>query len=181
MYLYLDTLPTCITPVLFYAFNTPSAVCFIIHMKDTNKKRERERDWKTMFQERVYEYQMLPFDLLLSLRVMVKCTDTGMAPLRECSICLVTYLDDWLLLAHSDREALTHTGIVLAHMDDLGFVVSREKGKLTLWWKIHLFKTTDQRYRSQVSKSLVARAQNRVPPFYHPSIWEAVGYQLTPI
>lgn len=83
-----------------------------------------------LFQGVTYEYTVLPFGLSLSPRVFVKCIEAALAPLRERGIRLATYLDDWLLLARSQEEAIVHTQIVLSHLRDLGFVVNTAKSVL---------------------------------------------------
>ncbi|CAB1455957.1 unnamed protein product [Pleuronectes platessa] len=55
----------------------------------------------------------------------------SLAPLRERGIRLATYLDNRLLLACSEQKGAVHTGIVLTHLADLGFVVNRENSVLT--------------------------------------------------
>lgn len=83
-----------------------------------------------LFQGVAYEYKVLPFGLSLSPRVFVKCIQAAVAPLRERGIRLATYLDDWLLLARTREEALSHTEIVLSHLCALGLVVNMDKSVL---------------------------------------------------
>ncbi len=83
------------------------------------------------FQGVCYEYRVLPFGLSLSPRVFVRCTEAAVAPLRRRGIRLATYLDDWLLLAQSEQEAIVHTHIVVRHLMDLGFVINTEKSQLS--------------------------------------------------
>lgn len=83
-----------------------------------------------LFQGVTYEYTVLPFGLSLSPRVFVKCIEAAIAPLRERGIRLATYLDDWLLMARTQEEAVVHTQIVLSHLHDLGFVVNTTKSVL---------------------------------------------------
>ena len=78
-----------------------------------------------------YEYRVLPFGLSLSPRVFVRCTEAAIAPLRQQGIRLATYLDDWLLLAQSEREARAHTCVLMRHLQELGFVINAEKSMLS--------------------------------------------------
>ncbi|KAK5913620.1 hypothetical protein CgunFtcFv8_008136 [Champsocephalus gunnari] len=73
------------------------------------------------FQGICYEYRVLPFGLSLSPRVFVRCTEAAIAPLRHQGIRLATYLDDWLLLAQSEQEAVTQTNVLVKHLLNLGF------------------------------------------------------------
>ena len=82
------------------------------------------------FDNRVYEYTVLPFGLSLSPRVFTKCTQAAIAPLRSQGIRLDTYLDDWLISADSRREAVRHTETVVSHLTSLGFNLNFEKSVL---------------------------------------------------
>ncbi|KAL0148859.1 hypothetical protein M9458_055868, partial [Cirrhinus mrigala] len=77
------------------------------------------------FEGRAYQYKVLPFSLSLSARVFTKVAEAALAPLREVGICILTYLDDWLILAHSHRD------VVLNHVARLGLQVYWEKSKLS--------------------------------------------------
>ncbi len=55
-----------------------------------------------------YQYRVLPFDLALSPRTYTKCMDAALAPLRLRGICILNYIDDWLILAQSQELALRH-------------------------------------------------------------------------
>ncbi|XP_029937836.1 uncharacterized protein LOC115380768 [Myripristis murdjan] len=83
------------------------------------------------FQGVCYEYHVLPFGLSLSPRVFVRCTEAAIAPLRRQGIRLATYLDDWLLLAHTEQEVRAHTHLVIRHLTDLSFVINAEKSMLS--------------------------------------------------
>ncbi|KAK5926556.1 hypothetical protein CgunFtcFv8_022118 [Champsocephalus gunnari] len=52
------------------------------------------------------------------------------APLRQQGIRLATYLDDRLLLAQSEQEAVTQTNVLVKHLLNLGFVINTEKSML---------------------------------------------------
>ena len=68
------------------------------------------------FQGICYEYRVLHFGLTLSPKVFVRCTEAAIAPLRQQGIRLATYLDDWLLLAQSEHEAITQTNVLVKHL-----------------------------------------------------------------
>lgn len=46
-----------------------------------------------------YKYMVLPFSLSLSPRVLVKCTEAAVAPLRKQGVRIAMYINDWLLAA----------------------------------------------------------------------------------
>ncbi|KAL0150120.1 hypothetical protein M9458_054547 [Cirrhinus mrigala] len=75
------------------------------------------------FEGRAYQYKVLPFGLSLSPRVFTKVAEAALSPLRERGIRILNYLDDWLILAHSD--------MVLNHLAQLGLRVNWEKSKLS--------------------------------------------------
>ncbi|KAL0151540.1 hypothetical protein M9458_053192, partial [Cirrhinus mrigala] len=83
------------------------------------------------FEGRAYQYKVLPFSLSLSPRVFTKVAEAALAPLREVGIRILTYLDDWLILAHSRDLVCTHRDVVLNHVARLGLQVYWEKSKLS--------------------------------------------------
>ncbi len=72
------------------------------------------------FRGKAYQYRVLPFGLALSPRTFTKCVDAALAPLRLQGIRILNYIDDWLILAHSEQMAVRHRDVVLAHMKELG-------------------------------------------------------------
>ncbi|KAL0181852.1 hypothetical protein M9458_021227, partial [Cirrhinus mrigala] len=49
----------------------------------------------------------------------------------EVGICILNYLDDWLILAHSRDLVCTHGHVVLNDLARLGLRVNWEKSKLS--------------------------------------------------
>uniref|UniRef100_A0AAV2IU46 ribonuclease H n=1 Tax=Knipowitschia caucasica TaxID=637954 RepID=A0AAV2IU46_KNICA len=80
--------------------------------------------------ERNYEYCRLPFGYALAPRTFSKCVEAALEPIRRAGVRILTYIDDWLILAPSREVAVSHTQWVLSHIQRLGFVVNREKSKL---------------------------------------------------
>lgn len=81
-------------------------------------------------QGRCYEYCRLPFGYSLAPRTFSKCVDAALEPLRRRGLRILTYIDDWLILAPSPQEAEAHTALVLTHISRLGFVVNQRKSML---------------------------------------------------
>ncbi len=59
------------------------------------------------FRGKAYQYRVLPFGLALSPRTFTKCVDAALAPLRLQGIRILNYIDDWLILAHSEQMAVS--------------------------------------------------------------------------
>ncbi len=62
-----------------------------------------------------YQYTVLPFGLSLAPRTFTKCMDAALSPLRQMGIRILNYLDDWLILAQSEVELLSHRTLILSH------------------------------------------------------------------
>ncbi|XDV44749.1 hypothetical protein PO909_012989 [Leuciscus waleckii] len=78
-----------------------------------------------------YQYRVLPFGLALSLRTFTKCMDAALAPLRLQGIRILNYIDDWLILAQSEQQAVRHRDLVLAHIKRLGLRLNVKKSVLS--------------------------------------------------
>ncbi len=83
------------------------------------------------FEGRAYQYKVLPFGLSLSPRVFTKVAEAAIISLRERGVRILTYLDDWLILAQSRDQLSEHRDMVLCHLSLLGFRVNWEKSKLS--------------------------------------------------
>ncbi|KAL0148340.1 hypothetical protein M9458_056320 [Cirrhinus mrigala] len=83
------------------------------------------------FEGRAYQYKVLPFGLSLSPRVFTKVAEAALSPLWQTGICILNYLDDWLLIAHSRDLLCEQRDLVLRHLSHLGLQVNREKSKLS--------------------------------------------------
>lgn len=66
-----------------------------------------------------YQYKALPFGLSLSSRFFMKVVEVALLPIKEHSICILNYLDDWLISSSSTgfmadswdgRGNMVHTG-----------------------------------------------------------------------
>ncbi|GAA6098881.1 uncharacterized protein LOC116675969, partial [Tachysurus ichikawai] len=83
------------------------------------------------FGGKAYQYRVLPFGLALLPRTFTKCIDAALTPLRLQGIRILNYLDDWLILAQSERQAVRHRDVLLACMKVLGFRLNAGKSVLS--------------------------------------------------
>ncbi len=60
-----------------------------------------------------------------------KCMDAALSPLRQMGIRILNYLDDWLILAQSEVELLSHRTLILSHLERLGLRVNFAKSALS--------------------------------------------------
>ncbi len=75
------------------------------------------------FEGVAYQYTVLPFGL--------SCMDAALSPLRQMGIRILNYLDDWLILAQSEVELLSHRTLILSHLERLGLRVNFAKSALS--------------------------------------------------
>ncbi len=83
------------------------------------------------FEGVAYQYMVLPFGLSLAPRTFTKCMDAALSPLRQMGIRILNYLDDWLILAQSEVELLSHRTLILSHLERLGLRVNFAKSALS--------------------------------------------------
>ncbi len=83
------------------------------------------------FEGWAWQYRVLPFGLSLSPRVFTKVVEGALTPLRELSVRILNYLDDWLILAQSREQLGNPRDLVLRHLSQLGLRVNWEKSKLS--------------------------------------------------
>ncbi|XP_052473657.1 uncharacterized protein LOC128030230 [Carassius gibelio] len=83
------------------------------------------------YQGTCYEFTVLPFGLSLSPRCFCLCAEAGLAPMRMSGLRILTYIDDWLIIAESKEKVLQDTCRVLTHITSLGFRVNVGKSNFT--------------------------------------------------
>ncbi len=83
------------------------------------------------FEGVAYQYTVLPFGLSLAPRTFTKCMDATLSPLRQMGIRILNYLNDWLILAQSEVELLSHRTLILSHLERLGLRVNFAKSALS--------------------------------------------------
>ncbi len=77
-----------------------------------------------------YEFKVLPFGLALAPRTFTMCMNSTLSPLRLNGICVLIYLDDWLIFAQS-RSVLKKLKLrLLAHLADLGLSMNMQNSTL---------------------------------------------------
>ncbi len=91
------------------------------------------------FEGVAYQYTVLPFGLSLAPRTFTKYMDvlfyevhgSTLSPLRQMGIHILNYLDNWLILAQSEVELLSHRTLILSHLERLGLRVNFAKSALS--------------------------------------------------
>ncbi len=84
------------------------------------------------FEGVAYQYMVLPFGLSLAPCNFMKCMDVALSPLRQMGVRILNYLDDWLVLAQSEAEQLSHRSLLLSHLECLGLRANFAKSSLSL-------------------------------------------------
>ena len=84
------------------------------------------------FENRVYQFQVLPFGLNMAPQVFTRLGHTETAYLHCQGVSVIPYLDDWLL-HHPDRQILLrHQALLIDTLDLVGFSLNRKKSELDL-------------------------------------------------
>ncbi len=71
-----------------------------------------------------YQYKVLPFRQSLAPRTFTRCMDAAFSPLRQMRICILNYLDDWLILAQSEAVSTSYKTFLISHLGCLGLRVN---------------------------------------------------------
>lgn len=83
------------------------------------------------YRGRDYAFNAMPFGLSTAPRVFTRITRTVLAFLRKHGVLVFAYLDDWLILAHSEQQAVETTQFVVETLQALGWIINTEKSSLT--------------------------------------------------
>lgn len=83
-----------------------------------------------VFRGKVYQFKVLPFGLSSAPRVFTKLTRYIVIHCRSLGLRLILYLDDSLLLARPKSLAYQHRDLLMALLDDLGFVINFAKSEI---------------------------------------------------
>ena len=84
------------------------------------------------FENRVYQFRVLPFGLNTAPQVFTRLGHTVAAYLHRQGVSVIPYLDDWLI-HHPDRQTLSrHQDLLIDTLDLVGFILNRKKSELDL-------------------------------------------------
>ena len=84
------------------------------------------------FENRVYQFRVLPFGLNTAPQVFTRLGHTLAAYLHRQGVSVIPYLDDWLI-HHPDRQILArHQALLLDTLDLVGFILNPKKSELDL-------------------------------------------------
>ena len=83
------------------------------------------------FENRVYQFEVLPFGLNTAPQVFTRLGHTVTAYLHCQGISVIPYLDEWLV-NHTDRQNLLRQALLLDTLDLVGFILNRKKSELEL-------------------------------------------------
>ena len=83
-----------------------------------------------LWRDSLLEFACLPFGLASAPRVFTKLMKPILSILRQSGICLIAYLDDFLIMGETRQLALQHAGTTLNLLEGLGFVVNYPKSLL---------------------------------------------------
>ena len=84
------------------------------------------------FENRVYQFEVLPFGLNTAPQVFTRLGHTVTAYLHRQGVSVIPYLDDWLV-HHPDRQILLrHQALLIDTLDLVGFILNRKKSELDL-------------------------------------------------
>ena len=89
-----------------------------------------------------FQFRVIPFGLNIAPIVFTRITKVLLKTLRLKGVCLVVYLDDWLVWAPSKAECIRARDVVVNHIGDMGFIINMKKSRMEpaqsfLWLGIH--------------------------------------------
>ena len=84
------------------------------------------------FENRVYQFQVLPFGLNTAPQVFTRLGHTVTAYLHRQGISVIPYLDDWLIHQPDRQVLLRHQAQLLNSLDLVGFILNQKKSELDL-------------------------------------------------
>lgn len=95
---------------------------FLVPVHKTSRKYLR-----FMFKKQIYEFTCLPFGLSWAAFIFTKLLKPVAGLLRKNGISCVFYLDDILIFGDSSEECNNNTRLVIATLENLGFVINFQK------------------------------------------------------
>ncbi len=99
---------------------------FLLYLKEAyfhiHISPHHRRFLRFAFEGVAYQYTVLPFGLSLAPRIFTQWMYVALSPLRQMRIRILNYLNDWLILALSEDEILSHRSVLLSHLGSIGQV-----------------------------------------------------------
>ena len=112
---------------------------FKIDLQDTYFHPSSRKYLRFAFENRVYQFRVLPFGLNTAPQIFTRLGHTVTAYLHRQGISVIPYLDDWLV-HHPDRQVLLrHQAVLLDTLDLVGFILNRKKSELGLTQDLQFF------------------------------------------
>ena len=105
---------------------------FKIDLQDVPIHPSSRKYLRFAFENRVYQFRVLPFGLNTAPQVFTRLGHTVTAYLHRQGVSVIPYLDDWLV-HHPDRQILLrHQALLLDTLDLVGFILNQKKSELDL-------------------------------------------------
>lgn len=95
-----------------------------------NVKEEFRKYLRFTWEGKLWQFTCLPQGLSSSPRLFTKILKVAMSFLREQNIIISAYIDDLIILSRSIEQGLKQIEISIALLENLGFVINREKSVL---------------------------------------------------
>ena len=118
-----------------------------------------------------FAFQAMPFGLSIAPRIFTKLCAVLVRRLKERGVEVYAYLDDWLVVAESEKESRAATARVVRLLEAVGFILNRDKSHLTptqsIEWLGWTWSTKDLQISYPLNK--VATLTQRVEAFCHQS------------
>ena len=83
-----------------------------------------------LWKGKLYQFTCLPFGLASSPRIFTKCLKPLLVYLQALGVCLLVYLDDFLIMAHTREQCLEQAQLIVGLLEKLGYLINREKSVL---------------------------------------------------
>jgi len=100
---------------------------------------------------KLYQFTCLPFGLSIAPYVFTKLLKPVVSHLRQKSISLVTYIDDWLFMASSILKCRESGNTIISLLEKLGFPINYKKSQLSPSNKIEYLGLKIDSHASEIS------------------------------
>lgn len=92
-----------------------------------NIHKDSRKYLRFIFEQKIYEFNVLPFGLNTAPFVFTKITKPIVKLLRTAGMLSTLYLDDWFLLGRTSSDCLLNLNITKKLLISLGFIINEEK------------------------------------------------------